>query len=240
MVDIINWPICLLRPQAASANVVPFTRSGGASLGGIERTVRTDLGYWAIDYNSVVVQNRHRDQWQTWQAIRQKLGGRVGLIAVPVQSAVSAPFSSGRFEPSGSVPHDDDTPFSDETLYSQSSIVVISEGATPIGATIIRLRIIDAAQNLAGVRFSFNHALYETGPVLEIEGDVWTVPIWPSVRELIPSGSDLEFDMPTCLCRLVQDRGMDIQSDYLRKSTYPSVSFLEATDYWNDLALGLI
>jgi hypothetical protein len=168
MVDIINWPICLLRPQAASANVVPFTRSGGASLGGIERTVRTDLGY------------------------------------------------------------------------SQSSIVVISEGATPIGATIIRLRIIDAAQNLAGVRFSFNHALYETGPVLEIEGDVWTVPIWPSVRELIPSGSDLEFDMPTCLCRLVQDRGMDIQSDYLRKSTYPSVSFLEATDYWNDLALGLI
>ena len=240
MADIITWPFCVLRPQQPSANVVPFTRSGGRSLGGVERAVRTDLGFWAIDYGNVVVQSRHRAQWQTWQAIRQKLGGRVGLIAVPVRSSLSAPYASGNFEAAAAVPHDDDTPFDDEALYSQSAIVVETDGSTPIGSTVIRLRIIKAAENLVGVRFSYNHALYETGPAIDVDGDVWTVPIWPSVREFIPSGADLEFDQPTCLCRLAQDRGMDIQPDNIRKSAYPSVSFQEATDYWNDLALGLI
>jgi hypothetical protein len=240
MVDIIAWPICVLRPQQISPNLVPFTRTGGKSLGGVERSVRTDLGFWSIAYNNVILQNRDRDQWLTWQAIRQKLAGRVGLVAVPVRSSLSAPYASGAFEATGEVPHDDDTPFNDDTAYEQNAISIVSEGLTPIGSTVIRLRIINAAANLAGVRFSFNNALYETGPAIDIDGDVWTVPIWPTVRELIPSGSDLEFDRPTCLCRLADDRGMDLQADAVKKSTYPSVSFLEATDYWNDLALGLI
>jgi hypothetical protein len=240
MADIIAWPLCVLRPQQASANVVPFSRTGGRSLGGVERAVRTDLGFWAIEYSNVIVQSRYRDQWQTWQAIRQKLAGRVGLVAVPVRSSLSAPYASGNFEPTASVPHDDNVPLDDDSLYTQSAILVVSDGVTPLGATVIRLRIIKAAANLAGVRFSYQHALYETGPIISVEGDIWTVPIWPSVRALIPSGADLEFDQPTCLCRLASDGGMDIQSDSIRKSAYPSVSFQEATDYWNDLALGMI
>jgi hypothetical protein len=102
------------------------------------------------------------------------------------------------------------------------------------------LRIIKAAQDLSGVRFSYNNALYETGPAIDIDGDVWTVPISPTVRELIPSGSDLEFDAPTCLCHLADDRGMDVSQDAVGKAVRPNVSFIEATDYWNDLALGLV
>lgn len=240
MADIIVWPVCLLRPQQPAANLVPFTRSGGRSLGGVEPAVRTDLGYWAIDYGNVVIQNRYRQQWQTWQAIRQKLGGRAGLIAVPVRSSLSAPYASGKFEAMGEVTHDDDTPFDDDTPYVQGAISVVTEGFTPLGATTIRLRIIKADANLVGVRFSCGHALYETGPVLDIDGDIWTVPISPTVREPIPHGMDLEFDEPTCLCHLADDRGMDLQPDNVRKNTYPSVSFQEATDYWNQLALGLI
>jgi hypothetical protein len=240
MPDIIAWPFCVLRPQQASANLVPFTRSGGRSLGGIEPAVRTDLGFWAIDYGNVVVQSRYRREWQTWHAIRQKLGGRSGLIVVPVRSSLSAPYKSGKFEASGEVLHDDDTSFDDDVLYTQGAISVVSESVTPIGATVIRLRILNADVNLVGVRFSYNHALYETGPVIDIDGDIWTVPISPTVRELIPAGADLEFDQPTCLCHLSEDRGMDIQPDSIRKSAYPSVSFVEATDYWNQLALGLI
>lgn len=240
MADIIVWPICVLRPQQSAANLVPFSRSGGRSLGGIERAVRTDLGYWAIDLGSIIVQSRHPQQWRTWQAIRQHLRGRSGLIAVPVRSSTSAPYASGNFEPVAAVPHDDDSIFDDDTAYAQGAISVVTEGTTPIGSTVIRLRIINAAQDLVGVRFSINHALYETGPVISVDGDVWTLPIWPAVRELIPAGSDLEFDQPTCLCRLVEDRGMDIQPDRVRKVAYPSVSFHEATDHWNDLALGLI
>lgn len=229
---IIEWPICILKPQTASANLVPFSRSGGRTLGGIEPSTRTDLGFWEIEYGNVVLRNSRREQWQTWQAIRQALGGRSGLIAVRVRSSLSAPYASGQYEPVLDVLHDDGSPFDDGAPYLQGAISVLSEGATPVGATTIRLKIINASANLVGVRFSFNHALYETGPVLDINGDVWTVPISPTVRELIPSGVDLEFDQPTCLCHLAEDRGMDVVQDAISKFSLPPVRFVEATDYW--------
>jgi hypothetical protein len=235
MPDIIEWPFCTLTPSQVAPCLVPFTRSGGKSLGGVEPVVRTDLGFWTIDYSGVVIQNRYRNQWKTWQAIRQKLGGRSGLIAVRVPSSLSAPYVSGHFEPVIEMPHDDDTLFDDDTEYLQGAISVVSVGVTPIASTSIKLRIINADADLVGVRFSYNHALYETGPAIEIDGDTWTVPISPSVRELIPDGADLEFDRPTVLCHLAEDRGMDISQDAITKNTRPNVSFVEATDYWNSL-----
>ncbi|MBY5553719.1 hypothetical protein J0664_06090 [Rhizobium leguminosarum] len=235
MVDIVEWPLCLLTPSQVQANVVAFTRSGGRSLGGVEPVVRTDLGYWAIDYSGVVIQNRYRDQWRTWQAIRQKLGGRAGLVAVRVPSSLTAPYVSDHFEPMTEVPHDDDMPFDDDAEYAQGAISILSEGVTPISSTSIALRVVNAGSDLVGARFSYNHALYEIGPVISIDGDVWTVPISPSVRELIPGGAALEFDQPTCLCHLAEDRGMDVVQDAIAKSTKPNISFIEATDYWNSL-----
>lgn len=235
MVDVIEWPFCILTPQQVAPCLVPFTRSGGKSLGGVEPVVRTDLGFWTIDYTGIVVQNRYRNQWKIWQAIRQKLGGRSGLIAVRVPSSLSAPYASGHFEPASETPHDDDTPFDDDTEYLQGAISVVTVGVTPLAATTIKLRIIKAEADLVGVRFSYNHALYETGPAIEIDGDTWTVPISPSVRELIPDGADLNFDRPTCLCHLTEDRGMDISQDAITKNTRPNVGFVEATDYWNSL-----
>ncbi|MDX0572183.1 hypothetical protein GOD68_18310 [Sinorhizobium medicae] len=235
MAEIIQWPICVLRPQTANANLVPFSRSGGRTLGGVEPSTRTDLGYWAIDYANVVMSNKKRAQWQTWNAIAQKLGGRPGLIAVRVRSSLSAPYVSGQFEPMIDTPHSDDSLFDDGTPYTQGAISVVTDGVTPVGATSIRLRIINADANLVGVRFSYNHALYETGPVTSIGGDIWTVPISPSVRELIPAGADLEFDQPTCLCHLAEDRSMDIDQNAISKFSMPSVSFVEAVDYWSNL-----
>lgn len=238
MANIIEWPLCVLRPQQASAHLVPFSRSGGRSLGGVDTAVRTDLGFWAIEYGNVVMQMRHRAQWKTWHAIRQALSGRAGLIAVRVRSSLSAPYLSGAFEPVLDVLHDDDTEFDDGTPYAQSAISIVSEGVTAMGATTIKLRIINAEANLVGVKFSYNHALYETGPVMAIDGNVWTVPISPSVRAAIPHGEDLEFDQPTCLCRLADDRGMDVDQNVVTKNSFPSVSFVEAVDYWNILAIG--
>ena len=232
---IIVWPHCVLRPQQVAPNLVPFTRSGGPTLGGITPSYRTDLGWWSIDYLNVVIQNRNRDQWQTWNAIRQKLGGRSGMIAVPVRVSLSAPYASGVFEPMPETTHSDGSTFSDGSVYVQGEISIKSSGATAVGATTIRLRIIKADANLVGVRFSYNHALYETGPVISISGDTWEVPISPTVRELIPDGADLEFDRPTCLCHLAEDRGMDVTQEAVARMSYPSVSFVEAVDYWASL-----
>lgn len=237
MVDIITWPSELLVPEECRPNLNPYSRSGGRSLGGVEPAVRTDLGFWSVDLSNIAVYSR--EQRQTWTAIRQKLGGKAGLIAVPAWSFDTAPYASGDVERPVTTHHDDGAGFGDGALYIQGAIVVVTDGVTPIGATTIKLRAIQAAENIVGVRFSYNHALYETGPVLDVTDDIWTVSISPTIRELIPSGATLEFDMPTCLCHLAEDRSMDGGVNNIAFELR-SVSFTEATDYWNKLALGLI
>lgn len=236
---VIVWPHCVLPAQQSSANLVPFSRSGGTTLGGVTPSYRTDLGFWSIEYTNIVVRNRNRDQWQTWSAIRQQLGGRAGLIAVPVKSSLLAPYPSGRFEPALVTQHSDGSIFSDGGEYVQGAISVKTVGVTSIGSTTIRLRIVNADANLVGVRFSYGHALYETGPAISVDDEIWELPVSPTIRAVIPADADLEFDMPTCLCHLTDDRGMDISQEAISRNSYPSVRFTEATDYWNRSALGM-
>ncbi len=203
-------------------------------MGGVERAVSTDLGFWSIELTGFVVYSR--EQRKTWNAIRQDLNGKAGYVAVPAWSFDTAPYVSGEREFPTEVEHDDDSLLDDDTAYLQAAISVVSVGATPIGATIIKMRVINADSDLSGSRFSYAHALYEAGPVIETDGDIYTFPISPSVRALIPDGSDLEFDMPTCMCRLADDRGMDAGVDP-SEIEQRSVQFEEAVDYWKLLAL---
>lgn len=227
--NVIVWPHAVLIPAEIRPNIVPFTRSGGRSIGGIEPVTRTDRGFWSIDMERVALHDRATRQ--TWEAISEMLGGRAGIIAVPVWSFATAPYVDGiRLEPL-SLPHSDGSRFSDGSGYRQRRIIIKSADAVAIGATSIRLQIINADPNLVGVRFSYEHGLYKTGPVTLISGDYWTVPITPAARTVIPAGADLEFDMPTCLCRLEVDRGMDAGLN-ANGFTDPSVSFVEATDQW--------
>lgn len=231
---IIHWPRSLLVPRTPRANVTPFSRGGGRTLGGIGRATRTDKGYWRIVLGEIPVHSTA--QRRTWHAIQTLLSGRAGLIHVPIWSRESAPYASGAYEPVVLTPHDDDSPFDDDSEYSQGAISIRAAAAAAIGATSIQLEILEAAEDLSGVRFSYQGAAYETGAVTEISGSTWTVPISPSIRAAIPSGADLEFDEPTCICRLVEDTGMDIELS-LSGVDYPTVAFEEAVDYWNDLAV---
>jgi len=233
------WPYSVLVPRNPAADTVPFTRSGGMSLGGVEPATRTDKGYWRVDYGGITMRGRDRAQWKCWNAVRQHLSGRSGLIAVRIPSKLAAPYASGRYEAPPETLHDDLTTFDDDTLHVQGAINVVTDGVTALGATTIHLRIIKADADLVGVRFSYNHAAYETGPVISVDGDVWEVPVTPAIRQLIPDGADLEFDNPTCLCHLSSDTAMDVPEDWAAKNVTVNVSFVEATDYWSRLALGL-
>lgn len=231
------WPHDLLIPAEVRPNLVPFTRTGGRSLGGTKPAVRTDLGYWSIDYVGLLLHSRA--QLRTWEAIKDILSGSSGRIVIPVWSHQTAPRigATGSYEASPEVPHDDDTEFSDDTEYEQGDIAVVAEAAAPIGVTQIKLRILQGEDDLSGVLFSYNHALYRTGQVLEVDGDIWTVRISPSVMAEIPAGATLEFDLPTCLCNLADDRGMDNGAN-VEGNERVSVSFVQDTNYWNILAVG--
>ena len=236
MSDILVWPP-LLTPNECKAYVNPFTRSGGRTLGGIKPSVRTDLGHWRVEYVGIPMHSPA--QRRVFEMIDTELGGTSGRIAIPVWSMDSAPYASGQEEPLSELPFTDGSMFSDGTTMQQSGISVVSVGATAIGATTIAMRVITGAPDLSGVRFSYNHALYKTGRVISVADEVFTLRITPSVRQLIPAGSQLEFDRPTCICNLQDDAGMQrsINSDRFERV---NVSFVEDTDYWNRVALGLI
>lgn len=230
----IVWPRCLLNPRETAADPVPFSRSGGKSLNGIERVTRTDRGFWSVTLGGIVL--RSTEQKRTWNAMRVAASGRAGLFILPVRSWDSAPFESGKFEPGIVLPHSDGTLFSDGTGYEQGNIDVQVAAAVGIGATVIKLRRLLGAADLSGVRFSHEHAAYETGPAIDVDRDVWTVPISPAIRAPITAGTQMEFDNPTCLCRLADDRGLDLAQGKRGFDTM-SVAFVEAVDWWNDLAV---
>lgn len=237
MADILEWPRNLLVPRACRANVVPFTRSGGRSLGGIKPSVRTDLGYWSIDLTDVII--HRREQFRAFEALKGLMSGAAGQIAVPVYSPKRAPYVDGVYQAPLMLSHDDDSVFDDDAGYSQGVISCVSVGLTPLGATSMRIRVIKGDDDLVGSLFSYNHALYTVHQLISLEDNVHEVRISPTVREVIPSGSDLEFDEPTCLCNLADDSGLDDGENY-EGYQLVSVSFVEDTDYWSRLALGLV
>lgn len=231
--DIILWPHAMLKPAAIMPDLVPFTRSGGRSLGGISRNTRTDRGYWKIDYKAVALADAARRR--LWNSIRVGAGGMAGLLAVPVWSHDSAPWPAGAADGRFLVSHSDGSSFSDGSRYAQPAFSVQMAVAAAIGDTSVTLRAVWNIDELAGIRFSYNHALYETGLPTLIDGDEWTLPVFPAIRAVIPLDAEVEVGLPTCLVHLASDRAMDVM---LTAGAFDKVDvgFVEAAEYWSDLA----
>jgi hypothetical protein len=203
----VTWPTTL-RPAQILANPVPFTRSGGRSLGGIERVTRTDRGWWSIAYKSVLLQDA--TSRRLWAATRTSVNGMAESIVLPVWS------------------HD--------VNGADTGIVVTMGVAASLGDTQVTLELGSGIDDLAGVRFSYNNALYETGVAIDVYDDQWLVPIFPALRADIAADAALEFNLPTCLVKLASDREMDM-SLTAGMVDRADVSFLEDVEYWNDLAI---
>ena len=231
--EILVWPHAILAPASIEPNVVPFSRSGGTTLGGLQRVTRTDRGWWSIAYKGVSLYNA--DRRRMWNAVRNHCSGMAGLLAVPVWSNDTAEWSDGTAGGVLLTSHSDGMPHADGSLHAQAAIGVQMAAAVAIGATSVTLRIGYGIADLTGVRFSYQHALYETGFPTSIEGAEWTLPVTPAIRAPIPADAELEFGLPTCVVRLAGDREMDTGLSAGRFDRV-DVAFVEAADYWSDLA----
>src|SRR5690606_9659278 len=141
---------------------------------------------------------KRRDQWQWWSAIRSTLAGKVGLVAVRAPSSLMAPYQSGAFERDAIVPNANGSiffegpPLQPEPVpYTRSAVQIVADDPVAIGDTTIKIRVNTGGPNLYGIRFSYEHALYETGIGDGPVGAVWELPITPSARAAIPDGAVL-------------------------------------------------
>lgn len=227
------WPVNILRPSSITVKQNAFTRSGGRSLSGITRTVRTDRGHFSFEYSGVILNSTSKRRKII--SMRTDLNGRVGLVAIPIWSYDLAPWAEGTYLGRTTVPWSDLTTFSDGSFWSQPTINVELAVAAALHDTSMVLRLVSGIDSLEGVRFSYENALYETGKPTDITDDLWTVPIFPDIRAPIPINASLEFDRPTCLVHLASDNELDYEHSASGIDKL-NIAFVEAVDYWNDLA----
>lgn len=192
------WPKCELVPGSINVQVVSPSVSPGRSFTGLEQIVQPDAGFWRIILRDIPVKTRAHAL--KWREIESGLSGRVNPILVPV------------YEP----------PLSSEDIVAES--VDASIGA-------VSLNIIQTAggEIEPGMHFStpsgYMHRVLTIEPVEVEEIDLFSITIWPPLREEL-SGSALEFNDPVCRCRLETDDGMDVNLELLRFAS-PSVTFVE-------------
>ncbi len=233
MSDFIVWPKSVLTPSGCNFIKESFSRTGGTSLENSETITRTSVGKWRAEIGPVFVHSVN--QFRVWRAIDTYLGGRGGLIAVPAHEKFSAPYVNDTATEPDLSTHSDGSTFSDGSKYRTRSIDLKMSTAAALGATIVSIQAVNAGSDLTGIRFSYQYALYETGELIAKNGDIWQMRIFPAIRQSIPAGADLETDDPMCLMKLETDTGMQLPEDPSRVSSQ-TVRFVEAVDYWNDLA----
>ena len=231
--DFIIWPKEVLRLGGSSFIKESFSRSGGTSLENSETTTRTDLGKWRAEIGPIPLY--YPNEYRVWNAIETYLGGRPGLVAVPCNEKFTAPYVGGQRSEPDHTTHSDGTTFSDGTQYRTRSIDLRMATTAQLGATVVSIEAVNAGDDLTGIYFSYQFALYQTGELISKNGDIWQLRIFPAIRQIIPAGADLECDDPACLMHLETDTAMSVEETPGQLAT-PSVRFVEAVDYWNILA----
>lgn len=196
--DAITWGQCELVPSGINVDIVSPTVSPGRSFTGIEKVVHPDAGHWRIIYHDVPV--RTREEVLRWREIELLLSGRTGTILVPVY----------------------------EGKLSDTPIAATVPDEYPIGSTIIAIEQTAGEALMPGMNFSFGDGqLHRIARIIEQEtGETYEVSIRPPLRTAIDVGQALDFNTPSCRCRLASDDGMNIDLGLLRYGSR-SVEFVE-------------
>lgn len=235
LANFVHWPFKLFAMRGKPAfHQRPFTRSGGTTLGGRDLVTQTDLGFWRAVFPNIMVKSNDMRHEEAWNAIQVALQGRTGLVIVPAYYTGSRLQQLAKTQ-SALATHSDGSTFSDGTKYSSEPPLVQMEEDAQIGATVVKLRALREGLSLTGIKYSYFHALYQTGPVRSRDGDVVQVPIFPATRAKIPAGSILTVKEPTCLMHLASDNEMDIVHG-VSPITPKTLNFVEAIDYWDKVA----
>lgn len=231
--DFIVWPKSVLKIGGCEFTEETFSRTGGTSLENSEVITQTDLGKWRAEIGPIPLY--YPNEWRVWRAISTFLNGRAGIVAIPANDRFSAPYVNGVETHPRFTTHSDGATFSDGSQYRARSIDLKMSTAATLGATVVSIEAVKAGDDLTGIRFSYQYAMYQTGELISKSGDVWQMRIFPAIRQAIPASADLECDEPKCLMRLESDTEMSVRETPNRLAT-PSIRLVEAVDYWNTLA----
>jgi len=204
--------LCQFHFSEQDIRVVGSEVDGGTSLSGIQDVVETSGGgYWQGDWSEADFGGRsdeERAETLAWRAINAGLtGGRRVIV----------PFCDRWHQPildRVTVPHSDDTPFSDGSEYvsggASCTVLAVVNGQTGgLNCTILDIAITAERALIGGERFTHVHPTwleraYEIGSVEDITGGK-RISFHPPIRGGIDVGDLLDFDDPRCVMRRVSE-----------------------------------
>ncbi|MGE3874089.1 MAG: hypothetical protein AB7F74_14135 [Parvibaculaceae bacterium] len=215
------WPIGVLTPQTIGRPYLARSTTGTTAISGEEQVVVSPAARWMIRYLNITA-NR-RGKIIAHDALEVILEGRANPILVPLCEGSRRPFATGG---PFTVPHSDNTPFSDSTEYVSPSISVIANGAAAQGATSMGMTVVDGSDLEPGQHFTIGERLYRIRLITAQAGSDHVVTFRPRLREAVADAARIDFERLWCKCRLLNDDGLDMDLDMLRRGTF-SPTFIE-------------
>lgn len=200
-------------------NIERQTLKGGTSLSGEQDVVSADGGGRVFaEFGSGQLVDR--EQVLAWRALLTILEEGVTRIIVPFCDIRHTPYGVPH-----RVPHSDQTPFDDDSLYDGGKPDAHSLGGADLRATTLSVALTAARPLLGGEWFSIEHATkgWRAYRVATVDGN--TITFRPPLREAISANTVLEFGEPRCL--MVQDAQASAKIDYGRYGE-AAIRFVEA------------
>lgn len=223
MANVPLWPINVLPPREFAINLAPRTLAGPSSISGVGQVATSDAGIWKATYGGVPVVSRQKIL--TWRSLGEWAEGRLNPFLIPITNFYQ-PYAPEWEAAYKTVPHSDQSPFSDHGEYRSRVINVALVSNIPLRGTTANLAIIAAHDIQPGQHFSIGDRLYRIRTLQMTGENTATITFRPPAREAVAAGTELEFDQPVCRMRLASDSEMDLPLDYGRWS-FPSVNFIE-------------
>lgn len=213
-----RFPLALFPPSEHQPYLMGASQSGGTPVAGPPQTADMSTGgYWCYEF--VVGRLRSRDEFAAWRAFLARLNSGVALLEVPVLDILQ-PWPGravgGIGTPSYSphrVPHSDQTPFSDTSLYGRGTPISATSAAAgyapawpapPTPPTQLAINIAAGGGLRGGEYFtvigpSGEPRMHMIGRIISTAGTVSTVSFVPPLREDIPAGTPIDFNTPRFL-----------------------------------------
>jgi hypothetical protein len=201
--------LCFFQFKDVDLRVVSTELDGGTSLSGISEPIAIDGGgYWQGDWTNANFggrDNAKRAKTLAWRAVNAGLSGG---------QRAAVRFGDRWHQPVGpfaTVPHSDQTPFSDGSEYASgggvaSTVLAVVNGQTGgLNCTILDISFSAPKPLIGGERFTYVHPTWldraaEISSIEDIEGGK-RITFQPPIRGGIEVGDALDFNNPRCVMR---------------------------------------
>lgn len=216
----LTFPYSLLRMKSFRLDLVGQVISGGITAAGQQQRVNaTGGGLWALQADFPRFSSPA--QIRAWRVIQYGSQGGVVPINIAICDLRQAPRPAGSASGDYRVPHSDQTPFSDTSLYSSAVIISTVEVAAVVRATTLRVTFVGDSVPQGGEFFSLaygdgmNELHVTTGATL-VSGNTYDLTVLPPLRAAHSAGDTVNWDHPTGTFVLAQADSMSMALDYGR------------------------